>query len=177
MATLEQVLAAEDGDIDGLQALIDGGTWSLQGSTGRAMMAAIEQGRAILGPRPARDYFGNFIPAWWQVEAGTKGSPEYRAAACDCGKGSACPLTRSNAADRLLRGLARAYGLDVSTFQYDAGLRVTVSGALHSAAAGRTLPYRISASADYGDAESAWALLLPTLIERIGTDADLRRAR
>lgn len=60
------------------QALIDSGNaWRLEGSIGRACMRAIESGECILGPRPVRDYWGSLIPAWWMVEAGSIGSPEY----------------------------------------------------------------------------------------------------
>jgi len=77
--TLNTVLAAEDGEDAALQAMIDAGCWSLQGSMGRAMMAAIEDGRCILGPNGARDYWGNYIPSRTEVEPGTKGSVEYAA--------------------------------------------------------------------------------------------------
>lgn len=60
-----------------LQELIDRGAWGLEGSAGRAMMGAIEAGECMLGPAPVRDYWGNLVPAWWMVEAGTKGSPEF----------------------------------------------------------------------------------------------------
>jgi hypothetical protein len=62
-----------------LQDLIDRGIWGLEGSMGRAMMAAIEDGRCTLGPAPARDYWGNYIPSRTEVEPGTKGSVEYAA--------------------------------------------------------------------------------------------------
>jgi len=48
--------------------------WSLQGSYGRAMMGAIESGHCMLGKHPARDYWGNRIPARDEVKDGTKGS-------------------------------------------------------------------------------------------------------
>jgi hypothetical protein len=60
-----------------LQRAINGGAWSLQGSYGRAMMAAIEAGHCMLGKQPARDYWGNFIPSRDQVKPGTKGSYEF----------------------------------------------------------------------------------------------------
>jgi hypothetical protein len=72
----------DKGDPDGtaaLQALIDSGTWGLEGSVGRAMMDAIEDGRCTLGPAPARDYWGNYIPSRTEVKPGTKGSVEYAA--------------------------------------------------------------------------------------------------
>lgn len=80
MVTLEQVLAAQDGDAAGLQALIDAGQWSLEGSMGRAMMRAIEAGVCVLGPEPARDYWGNRIPSRFEVVPGSLGSIEYAAA-------------------------------------------------------------------------------------------------
>lgn len=61
-----------------IQDLIDSGdAWRLEGSIGRQCMGAIEGGYAMLGPAPVRDYWGNLVPAWWMVQAGTKGSPEY----------------------------------------------------------------------------------------------------
>lgn len=77
MVSLDNVLAAEDGDTDGLQALINAGMWSLQGSMGRAMMGAIEDGRCMLGPNGATDYWGNHIPGRDDVQAGSKGSYDY----------------------------------------------------------------------------------------------------
>ena len=59
------------------RAINSGSAWSFQGSYGRAMMDAIEAGRCMLGKEPARDYWGNRIPARHEVKAGTKGSPEY----------------------------------------------------------------------------------------------------
>ena len=60
-----------------LQELINGGHWSFEGAIGRAMMRAIEEGRCCLGPLPARDYWGNAIPARDWVKEGTKGSLDY----------------------------------------------------------------------------------------------------
>lgn len=72
MSTLEDL---ETGNV---QALIDDGSaWRLEGSVGRACMAAIEAGEAMLGPRPVRDFYGNVVPAWWMVQPGSEGSPEY----------------------------------------------------------------------------------------------------
>lgn len=59
------------------KAINSGSAWSLQGSYGRAMMAAIEAGYCMLGRQPARDYWGSRIPSRDEVKAGTKGSPEY----------------------------------------------------------------------------------------------------
>lgn len=64
-----------------LQRAINSGMWSLQGSYGRAMMDAIEAGQCMLGPNPARDYWGNRIPSRTEVVEGTKGSREYVVAA------------------------------------------------------------------------------------------------
>lgn len=68
----------DDFGLGSIQDLIDSGNaWRLEGHIGRQCVAAIENGAAILGPRPVRDYYGNLVPAWWMVEAGTKGSPEF----------------------------------------------------------------------------------------------------
>ena len=77
---LDTVLAAQDGDDNALQRMIDAGAWSFEGSMGRAMMAAIEDGRCVLGPNGAWDYWGNYIPSRTEVKAGTKGSVEYAVA-------------------------------------------------------------------------------------------------
>ena len=63
---------------EALQRVINGGEgWKFQGSYGRAMMAAIEEGRCLLGPQPAQDAWGNRIPSRTEVEPGTKGSREF----------------------------------------------------------------------------------------------------
>lgn len=59
------------------RAINSGSAWSLQGSYGRAMMNAIEEGYCMLGREPARDYWGNRIPSRFEVAAGTKGSHQY----------------------------------------------------------------------------------------------------
>ena len=64
-----------------MQRQINAGQWSLQGSHGRAMMGAIEDGRCMLGKARAKDYWGNTIPARDDVQAGTKGSREFVAEA------------------------------------------------------------------------------------------------
>ena len=60
-----------------LQRAINSGMWGLQGSYGRAMMGAIEDGRCMLGKSSARDYYGSYIPSRDEVEAGTKGSRQF----------------------------------------------------------------------------------------------------
>ena len=60
-----------------LQGLINSGTWGLEGSVGRAMMDAIDNGEAILGKEPARTYWGNRIPSRYEVQDGTPGSLSY----------------------------------------------------------------------------------------------------
>lgn len=77
MLDIETVMDAEDGEPEALQRMINAGQWSLQGSMGRAMMAAIESGDCMLGKQRARDYWGNTIPARTDVEAGTKGSFDF----------------------------------------------------------------------------------------------------
>lgn len=59
------------------KAINDGNAWKMQGSYGRAMMQAIDDGRCILGRNHARDYWGNRIPARTEVKEGTKGSLSY----------------------------------------------------------------------------------------------------
>jgi hypothetical protein len=73
------LLGDEDADeLAGLQELVDSGlAWQLEGSVGRACMAAIEAGRIALGPEGRRDYYGNYVPGRDEVEPGTKGSVEY----------------------------------------------------------------------------------------------------
>lgn len=56
-----------------LQRAINSGMWSLQGSYGRSMMAAIEDGTCMLGKVPAHDYWGNHIPSRDEVAEHTKG--------------------------------------------------------------------------------------------------------
>jgi len=77
MIDLQTVLDAQCNDDSALQRLINEGAWSFEGSTGRLMMAAIEDGRCVLGPNGARDYWGNYIPSRDEVRPGTKGSIEY----------------------------------------------------------------------------------------------------
>ena len=69
--------ATEEQEIRAIQALVNSGTWGLQGHTGRHMMDMIEAGVVALGPEPARDYYGNRIPSRFEVESGTKGSVEF----------------------------------------------------------------------------------------------------
>lgn len=57
-----------------IQRQINRGTWGLQGSHGRTMMRAMENGYCMLGRNRAHDYYGNGIPARTDVEEGTKGS-------------------------------------------------------------------------------------------------------
>lgn len=61
-----------------MQRVINEGTgWRLQGTTGRAMMAAIEAGDVMLGKHATADYYGNRIPSRDEVADGTKGSYSY----------------------------------------------------------------------------------------------------
>lgn len=59
------------------RAINDGAAWSFQGSYGRAMMEAIENGLCALGTSSARDYYGNYIPSRHEVKEGTKGSLQF----------------------------------------------------------------------------------------------------
>ena len=61
-----------------LQELINSGmAWRLEGSIGRAAMAAINAGECVLGEEGHTDYYGNYVPSRYEVEPGTKGSVEY----------------------------------------------------------------------------------------------------
>ncbi len=65
-------------DVNNLQELIDTGmAWKLEGSVGRAAMRAIEDGECVLGEVGHKDYWGNYVPSRYEVQAGTKGSLEY----------------------------------------------------------------------------------------------------
>ncbi|PKO70930.1 MAG: hypothetical protein CVU20_09365 [Betaproteobacteria bacterium HGW-Betaproteobacteria-14] len=66
---------------EALQRAINGGEgWKFQGSYGRAMMAVIEEGRCLHGPRPAQNAWGTRILIRSKVDPGTKGSREFVAA-------------------------------------------------------------------------------------------------
>jgi len=73
--------ASEEDYFLSIQRAINSGAWSFQGSYGRAMMAAIEAGRCVLGKSRARDYWGNTIPSRDDVQQGTKGSYDFVAEA------------------------------------------------------------------------------------------------
>src|SRR4030095_2461751 len=51
--------------------------WHMQGSMGRAMMDAIDSGKCMLGRAPAKDFYGNRIPARDEVQTGTKASRSF----------------------------------------------------------------------------------------------------
>lgn len=84
MLALDDILTIESGEDNGntsmQRAINSGAAWSFQGSYGRSMMAAIEDGFCMLGRTGARDYYGNYIPSRDEVKAGTKGSKAYVAA-------------------------------------------------------------------------------------------------
>jgi len=72
----------EEESIEGYQMLIDSGdAWRLEGSVGRAAMDMIRNGQCMLGEEGHTDYYGNYVPSRTEVEAGTKGSPEFVEAA------------------------------------------------------------------------------------------------
>lgn len=63
---------------EAMQRAINGGdAWRLQGSFGRSMMAAIEEGYCLLGTSSNDDAYGNRIPSRTEVQSGTKGSREF----------------------------------------------------------------------------------------------------
>ena len=74
-----------------IQRAINGGMWSLQGSYGRTMMQAINDGWCVLGTKSCNDYWGNHIPSRDQVKAGTKGSFDFVVE--QCGEGWAIHMS------------------------------------------------------------------------------------
>lgn len=60
-----------------LQSLIDSGTaWRLEGSYGRAAMESLESGVGVLPDTSHSDYYDNKVPAYHELSAGSKGTPE-----------------------------------------------------------------------------------------------------
>lgn len=73
-------------DHDTMQDMINSGiAWQLEGSYGRAAMAAIETGECVLGHEGHSDAYGGYVPSRYEVEPGTKGSPEYAGQSVDRG--------------------------------------------------------------------------------------------
>ncbi len=62
---------------DAQEKVNSGMAWKLEGSVGRNCMAAIKAGAIMLGDAPRYDAYGNRVPSRHEVEAGTKGSPEF----------------------------------------------------------------------------------------------------
>ena len=60
-----------------IQRAINDGLWNMQGSYGRAMMEAIENGYCLLGKKQFIDYYGNIIPSRFQVLSSSKGGIDY----------------------------------------------------------------------------------------------------
>ena len=61
--------------VEFLQHLIDSGVgWTYEGALSAAIVAALADGRCVLGPVAHRDYHGNVVPARGEVEPGAKGS-------------------------------------------------------------------------------------------------------
>jgi hypothetical protein len=58
-------------------AINSGLCWRLEGSYGRAASRAIEDGECMLGHEGHSDYYGNYVPSRYEVEPGSKGSPEH----------------------------------------------------------------------------------------------------
>lgn len=81
---IEDINDYEAGELDPIdtaalfQHMINSGhVWQLQGSYGRAAMTLLEEGWCVLGPVGQHDYYGQYVPARDEVEAGTIGSVEY----------------------------------------------------------------------------------------------------
>lgn len=84
MLTLNDALVIEGetesdelGYYQSVQRAINGGCWSFQGSYGRTMMAAIQEGRCLLGKGFCLDAYNNRIPSRGDVQEGTLGSRQY----------------------------------------------------------------------------------------------------
>lgn len=74
----EETGMSPDKEAKFFQKLINSGeVWHLQGAYGRRAMELIEEGVVTLGKKGHRDYYGNYVPSRYEVEAGTKGSPQY----------------------------------------------------------------------------------------------------
>lgn len=68
----------EEDRIETFQYLVNTGqAWLLEGAIGREAMSYIDTGLIMLGTKPQRDYWGNYIPSRSEVDPGTKGSAEY----------------------------------------------------------------------------------------------------
>jgi len=83
MNNFDAVIEIEEGNdfdkqVEAMQELINSGQcWHLQGSYGRAAMDMIKQGYCMLGETGHKDYYGNYVPSKYEVQAGTKGSKEF----------------------------------------------------------------------------------------------------
>jgi hypothetical protein len=83
MFTLDDVENIELNDCDAdtfyrsIQRAINDGLWNMQGSYGRTMMEAIDNGCCLLGKKQFTDYYGNIIPSRFQVLSHTKGGIDY----------------------------------------------------------------------------------------------------
>lgn len=74
----ETGFASDEEAAQTMQKMINNGQgWKMQGSYGRAMMDSIENGDTMLGSSSVQDAYGNTVPSYKMVEAGSKGSPEY----------------------------------------------------------------------------------------------------
>ena len=80
LADYENAFESEDSETAraGLQALINSGAaWKLEGSVGRAAMAAIETGACAVGVEAHRDFYGNLVPSRDMLAPGSVGTVEY----------------------------------------------------------------------------------------------------
>ena len=65
-----------------MQALVNSGmAWRLEGSVGRACMAALKAGYIMCGTEAKRDYWGNVVPSRYDLQAGTFGTFDFVAEA------------------------------------------------------------------------------------------------
>lgn len=75
--TLQDSESSDELRYESIQRMINAGQWGFEGSVGRTMMDAIDNGCCMLGKDRARDYYGNFIPSRDDVVEGTKGSYQF----------------------------------------------------------------------------------------------------
>jgi hypothetical protein len=84
MSNVDRIIEYEEDGLDEAEeiamfqeAINSGMAWKLQGSYGRAAMGYIEAGLCMLGEEGHHDAYGNYVPSRTEVQAGTKGSPEF----------------------------------------------------------------------------------------------------
>lgn len=68
----------EDEFLDTYQELVNNGmAWKMEGSVGRTADDLLEARKIGLGETGHKDFYGNYVPSRYEVQAGTKGAAEY----------------------------------------------------------------------------------------------------